>query len=550
MNATEVIKIRDKLKALRAPVESHWNELAEAYTPFRHVSPSYPAVIEAERMFDSTGRQAAGIFANGLCSLVIPREEQWFEFVPPDELKGRDRVVKHYRECSEIAHTYVESSAFYEEIQQAIQESGIYATCSLYCGELDEATGELCFLHQPVGTFYIDEDSKGRVNTHLRELRLTPDQAAEEFGVDKLPRKIASRVGKPDGRGEKFEFLHLVCPRIGKPDADAPEAEKRPWVDIVVSVDGKHVVRESGLHEFPFAVHRFSKVGGCVYGFGPGALALGDQRQLSFLNELADVGTEKEVFPPLVATADLEGEIAQGALEVTYTDPNVAGSDVKELHSRGRYDILKDRLGDKRSAVNEAFHVDLFKLFSLRSQERAPLTATEASLIAGEKLTQFSPVYGRFMNEMIDRVLVRVFAVLYRAGKFPAPPQEVLDLQGRNGGKIRYKNKVALAMQAKENGALVEFFSLMLPVLQAFPELGRTIFNSYRPEVLIRDLIRNSGQPERWIASLEEFQQKEAAQAAAMQERAKLENAKIGSEIGANVAKLPPGVAEQAAASV
>jgi len=542
MTAREVIKIRDQLRTLRAPVESHLNELAEIYTPFRQITSMAADVISAEQMFDSTPRQAAQIFNNGLCSLIIPREEQWFEYAPPDELKADDEAIKWFRECSEIALTsYIEPSNFYEEAQESLFASGVFGTCSLYCGELDDQ-GELCFLNQPIGSYYIAEDSKGRVNTHVREICLTADQAAEEFGQDVLPGKIARKVGKPEGMAETFEFVHLVTKRRGKPDPDAPESEKLPWLDIVVCVDGLKVVRNGGAHEFPFAVHRYAKYGKCPYGFGPGSLAVGDSMQLSFLNELADLGTEKEVFPPLVATPDLEGEVAQGALEITYLTGET-GSDVKQLHDRGRYDILKDRISDKKKAIQDAFHVDLFKLFSLRSQERSPLTATEASLIAREKLTQFSPVYGRIMNEMVDVILARVFSILFRAGKFPEPPLSVVNLG--KGGRVRYANKVALAMQAKENGALVEFFSLMLPVLQAFPELSRTIFNAYRPEKLIRDLLRNSGQPEKWIASVKEMQAKEAAQAQAMQERAQLENAKTGSEVAKNVAEMPPGAIQQ-----
>lgn len=515
MTGEEVLKIRDQLKSLRAPMESHWDQLAEIFTPFQRINPETPALLDAEAMFDSTPRQAAHTFANGLCSLITPREEQWFEFSPPKELEKDDEAIRWYRECSETALGYIESSNFYEEMQQALFESPVFGTCSLYCGDLDER-GELCFLNQTIGTYYIAEDSKGRVNVHVRELKYTAQQAADEFGKEALPRKIAEKVGRPEGLVEKFEFVHLVCKRHEPAPRDSSEAVKRPWIDIVVACEGKSVVRRSGLNDFSFACHRFSKHANCVWGFGPGSMAKGDSRQLSFLNELADLGTEKSVFPPILAPASMEGEIAQGALEVTYFDENASGAagNIRALHEQGRYDILKDRLQDKKTMVQEAFFLDLFKMFSMRARDRSPLTATEANYIAGEKLTQFSPVYGRIMNEMIDVVLARVFSVLARAGKFTPPPAAVE--AALEGGRIRYKNKIALAMQAKENGALTEFFQVLMPVLQSFPQLGQVLFNAYKPEVLIRDLIRNSGQPERWIASLKEMQKKTEAQAAAM----------------------------------
>lgn len=543
MTGDEVIKLRDQLATQRAPYESHWRELAEVYTPFRGLNDTTPDILTGDSMFDSTPRQSAGIYANGLCSLIIPRNEQWFEFTPPRSIEQDDEARRWYREASETCYQFIEASNFYEEIQEALFESGAFGTCSLYCGELDDM-GELHFLNQTIGTYYLIEDAKGRVCGFLRDLCYTAEQAAEEFGVDELPKKIAAMVGKPQGLTEKHNFVHLVTKRRGEKKPDAPEAEMKPWIDIVVAVEGKKVVREGGVNEFTFACHRHAKHRKSVYGFGPGAMAKGDSYQLSFLNELADLATEKEVFPPLVATADLEGEVAQGALEITYRDPNTPGSDVKELHTRGRYDIVKDRIADKQQQVKSAFHVDLFQLFSLRSQERAPLTATEAHMIAGEKLTQFSPVYGRIMNEMVDVILARVFAVLLRARKFSEMPVSVATAM--EGGKVRYKNKIALAMQAKENGALLEFFSILLPVMQAFPEMGPLILDSFRAGVVTRDMLRNAGVPERWIATMKEFQAAQDARAKAAQQRAQLENAELASKSVANLGNAPPNMIEMA----
>jgi len=556
MTGEEVIKTRDALKTQRAPMEGHWDELCALGTPFHRINLEAPDLQGAEQVFDSTFRQSAQVFANGLCSLIIPREEVWFEFTPPKPLEKDDDAVKWYREASETTLDYYGASTFFQEMQESLTESPVFGTCCLYLGDLHE--GELCFMHQTIGSYYIAENSKGKVDTVVRDLKYTADQAADEFGLEELPEKIAKKVGTPEGMTEKFEFIHIVTPRRGKKDADAPDNQQLPFVDIVVAVEGKLVVRRGGAYEFPFAVHRFQKHGNCVWGFGPGSVAKGDSRQLSFMNELADVGTEKAVFPPLLASSDLEGEVAQGAAECTYYDPmNGAGpNSVRELHSQARYDILKDRMADKKLAIEQAFSVDLFKLFSRRAEERAPLTATEARYIAGEKLTQFSPVYGRVMSEMVAAILNRSFGILYRAGMFRPPPASVLRQlgDGRVAGpampQILYQNRIALAMKARENGALMEFFNTVLPVMQAFPQLGPTVFNCYNDKALVRDLIRNSGQPEKWIATLKEIQAKEKAQAEAAAQQAKLEQAKLASESMKNLAGAPPEMLPQAGREV
>lgn len=550
MTGEDVIKLRDALAAQRAPFEAHWNELAVVFTPFRKIGGDLPDLTAAAEIYDTTARHASEIFANGLCSLIIPREDVWFEFSPPKALADDDEAVKFYREATEATREYLESSNFYEEAQESLIESPVFGTCSLYCGELDEETDELCFLHQPIGTYHIAENAKGRVNTHLREICLTADQAADEFGKDSLPQKIASAVGTPAGMTDKHPFIHLVTKRTGPKDESASSVENRPWIDIVVEVSTKSVVRRSGQFEFPFAAHRYRRYGKTVWGFGPGALALGDARQLSFLNELADLGTEKEVFPPLLAAASLEGEIAQGALEVTYFDESAGGSShdpVKMLHQAGKLQTLQWRMEAKAGAIDRAFYVDLFKLFSNRVQERGPLTATEASLVAGEKLTQFSPVYGRIMSEMVDAVLNRVFGVLFRAGKFGRPPASVARVLGDGRTQVAlpsivYRNRIALAMKAKENGALMQFFEVMLPVLQVFPQLAQATWNALEAPKLLRDLLRNAGTPERWIASLKDMEARQKADAEAAAQRMAMENAELATKAAGNLGKAPQGL--------
>jgi hypothetical protein len=101
-------------------------------------------------------------------------------------------------------------------------------------------------------------------------------------------------------------------------------------------------------------------------------------------------------------------------------------------------------------------------------------------------------------------------------------------------------------MQAKENGALMEFFGVFLPVLQAFPEMGSMIFDCLKPGKSIRDLLRNAGIPERWIETLKAFDDKQAARAQAMAQRAQLENAELASKSAKNIGGVPPNVLEMA----
>jgi len=545
MTGQDVIKCRDAYKSGRQPLEEHWDELSGLFMPFRLMrSGGIPDIPAADQVFDSSPRRAALILANGLASLVSPREEVWFEFQPPKSLRKDDDAVRFYREASEIAREYIESSNFYEEIQESYIESPVFGTTALFCGDLDERN-ELYFRHQGIKSYFIGEDAKGRVNAFYRNLQLTAAQAAEEFGEERLPKEILSKLDKPEGQSELFDFIHAVTKRKYAADPEAPEGARKPWQSLVVYEKNKSIVQDSGYDEFPFAVHRYRRFGGCVWGFGPGSVAISDARQLQFLNQLADVATEKAVFPPIIAPSSLEGEIGQGALEITYvdpTDPNSAAI-LREWATSARYDVAKDRMADKRTQVEEAFHVDLFQLFASRQKERQPLTATEASLVAGEKLTQFSPVFGRLVSEMLDPILNRVFGVLLRAGILGTPPDSVMSvLNGQRTGVaspvMLYKNKIMLAMQARQNGSLMEFMQLASPLMQAYPEA----IDALNLPVIVRDSARNSGLPEGWIRSVKDIAAMAAARAEAQAQQQQLAAAEQGSKVMANMGKAGPDI--------
>ena len=548
----DIIRQRDALKAARSPFESHWDELAKLFMPFRVMQTGgLPDIPAAREVFDSTPRQYALILANGLASLVMPREDTWFEFAPPRILREDDSAVSYYRQCSAIAREFLEGSNFYEEAQECLIETPVFGTTALFCGDLDEDQ-KLYFRNQPIKTYYISEDAQGRVVSFYRDLELTAAQAAIEFGEDALPQAVRGKVGDPDQAQTVDTYVHAVYRRREGAKKETPEngddspAASRKWESCVVHETSKQKVAHTGYHEFPFAVHRYRRFGRCAYGFGPGSVGLSDARQLQFLEQLADVAAEKSVFPPLIAPSNLEGEIGQGALEITYVDPSDpnAAALMREWATTGRYDVALDRLNQKRSQLSEIFHISLFQLFAQR-QEKQPLTATEASLVAGEKLTQFSPVFGRLVSEFLDPVLQRVFGVLLRANAFPPAPPSVVRALGSKASvaspSLIYKNRVMLAMQQRENQALMDFMTMAQPIMAVYPEA----MDALRLPQIVRRTARNNGLREEDIREVEEIEAMQESRAQAAQAQQQMAMAEQGASAAAKLSSAAPGMAER-----
>lgn len=542
MDADSIIKAKASLAAGRDPLDAHWNELAYHYLPFRKITHgAIPELHQSDQCFDSTARRSAIIMANGLSSLVTPREEIWFEFQPPRELRENDEAVRFYRQVSEVARELIESSNFYEEMQECYLESPVFGTTCLFLGEAED--DGIYFLNQPIGSYYISEDSRRRVNCVYRDLQYTADQAAEEFGLENLPDQIRSKVGNPSSKTQTFSFIHAVFKRT---EIDQDKKQK-PFASIVVSEQGKKVVQDDGYDEFPFAVHRYRRHGRCPWGFGCGSIALADPRQLEHLNQLMDVATEKAVFPPVQAPNNLEGEIGLGSLEITYldaTDPNSPHM-LKEWGNSGRIDYAAARIEDKRKQIEEAFHVDLFQLFANRTS-RQPLSATEASYAAAEKITQFSPVFGRLVSEMLDPILTRIFGIIIRRGYAGAIPP-VVTKQLANGNAsvalpgILYKNRIMLAMQTRNNRALMEYMTLVQPILSLYPQAA-DIFNFPK---ISRETSRNAGLPEGWLRTEQEEQKIQAARIAQAQQQEQLAQAQALADTAQKIGKTPQSLRDQ-----
>lgn len=530
----QMVKLRNALKSQRSSHEGDWADCLELFMPTRWgVTGDF--VPGADELYDSEGRRASETMSSGLTSMIFPREEIFFEYGQQAGSKRSEQAIRWFRSKSAVTMSYLHRSNFFEEVQVAIKELCVVGTCCLFISDYDEESGKVFFKNQPCFSYYIAEDAKGTVDTVIRELKLTPNQAADEFGVTNLPKKVADYVGTAKGESLTHLYSHCCIPnRLSKADLKGSKADKkRPYRDIVILESEKHVVRDSGYNSFPFAVCRYGRASDSVWGYGPGTLAKGDAFQCEALNQIADVATEKMVWPSLLASSKSYGVVDNRPGGITYidtSDPNGGADNYKEWGSTNiRLDVPLKRLEDKHAAIRAAFFVDLFKLFTQRMQQSREMTATEASLMSQESIAQFAPVGSRIQSELMDNIFIRLFAVLYSApGVFwtaeERPPEDLFPKGGKTGiavPAVSYKNKITLRLSVKQNGALGETMNGLAPILQASPEL----LDNFDLDEAARDYSRNTGIPESWIRPVDARKKMRDERAQAQAQQAQLQQA-------------------------
>lgn len=444
------------LKSLRAPWETLWTEIARYVMPRRAPGMNgtilTPGTENEARLFDTTAIDANMTLANGQLAWMSPLESAWFAFEP--RAKNDDAARLWLSAATEAARDELAVSNFYTAVHEFYLDRGAFGTACLYVepGRRDLLNAQAW----PVGSFVVDEDENGVVDTVMREFELTARQAVQKFGAEALSAKLRKAAADPKAVADKFKFLHAIYPRE---DAERDKAKldgpNMPIASVYLELDGCQVCRVSGYEEMPVMVSRYLEWGsgmGSHYGWSPSFSALPEARQVNFMQKMMDALAEKAAFPPVLAPEDLEGEIDPNAMGVTYFSRDLAAAGLRptEWMTQGRYDIGLQRIAERQKAINRAFHVDLFQMFA---QIEKQMTAREVSERSQEKLIQFSPTFSRLTSELFNPLLERVFGILLRAGRLgPVPESMVVRLSESQGfvapPKIQYASRIALALRA------------------------------------------------------------------------------------------------------
>jgi hypothetical protein len=477
--AKELMERYGALKAFRAPWVSLWEDIGKYVSPRRapgiNGTITTPTTENESRLFDITAGQSVMTLSNGCLAWMSPQESPWFSFAA-DELLKDNEADRFLNRCTVSTRESLGRSNFYTAVHEFYLDRSGFGTGCLYVepGRKKRINAQ-CW---PIGSYVIDEDDEGEVDTVIREMLLTPRTAAQKFGKENLSPTMQKCLAEGGSDAVKpVKFLHFIYPRDEedrKPGSLAPEDME---IACVYMEEGtQFVVRVSGYDEMPVFVSRYLEWGsnmGTRYGWSPSFAALPEARQVNFLQKMMDALAEKAAFPPILAPDELEGEIDPNAAGVTYFSQDIAARLPKEWMTAGRYDVGKDRILERQNAIKAAFHVDLFQMFS---QLEKQMTAREVAERSSEKLIQFSPTFARLTTELFNPLLERLFGMGLRAGWFGEVPDALIIDVGEGRGfvappNVLYSSRIALALRSLPVLALHRMLELTAGLAQFAPDV-------------------------------------------------------------------------------
>lgn len=530
----EIIKRVDKLDAERRNFANFWQDVSKYVIPRK----SYITRTKTSGrkydfdVYDSTAIQANLVLAAGLHSYLTNPNSRWFSLRIQDEELNKSAEVKEWlSDTEDRMFNILNASNFNQQIHELYLDMGCFGTGCMY--EEPDPTDGVRFYTRDISEIYLVENEREQVDTVYRKFTLTASQAYEKWG-DQAGEVVKKHYDKKDFE-KKTTFIHCVSPRHER-DITKDSADNMPFESIYIEVTKKHIISESGYMEFPYFTPRFNKNSNEVWGSSPGMVSFSDIRMLNAIVKVVIRAAQKVVDPPIVLPHDgFLLPIKYGPAALNFRLKGRPDDKIEPLISGQRIDIGLELMNDYRSLIKKNYFVDLFLL--LADPARKDMTATEVMQRVEEKMLILAPVLGRLMNEFLDPLINRTFAILWRQGKISEPPAQLQDIDYQ----IEYISPLARSQKLDQMKSINNFLTLIQNIAVTKPEV---LDNVNEDEVVyeIQDLYGVNPKFVRDKKEVKAIREARAEQIAKQNEMAQMQQ---GADIAATVSGAEANIADK-----
>lgn len=447
--ASELLKrhaVRKNARRLHEPV---WRECFDFAAPSRGAGidgdSSFDAGTEQQRrarVMSSVTADSAENLASNLVGGVVPANSRWFDL---DVDSASDLDKRWLSDSADFIWKNIHSANFDAEAFDAMVDIVCAGWFALYIDE-DREQGGYTFECWPLSQLTIEASKPGgRIDIVEREFEMTAQQAVATYGAKNLSAKVNEIArSKPD---TMVRFLHIIEPRkVSLPGALL--AKNLPIASITIEMDARHIVKESGFHEMPVVVPRWSRLPKSPYATGPVATALPDIRMLNKLRTNQVMATDLAVAGMWIAEDD--GVLNPKTIKVGPRKVIIANSvdSMKPLLTGSDFNVAFTEEERLERAIRKRLLAD-----QLQPQDGPAMTATEVHVRVALIRQLLGPVFGRMQAEFLQPLIERCFGIAYRAGELGIAPQS---LAGRNF-HVKYISPMARSQKLEEVTAVERY---------------------------------------------------------------------------------------------
>ena len=434
-----------------------------------------PGIVTTDLVHDSTAPTSALIAAAAAQGAMMPRTIRWFATTftrqqrPLLDLVGvRDWLF----ELTVSMHESLNGGNFHAESIETWLDLFAYNTGCLFSEFRD---GRVSYTSIQPGTYVVDENADGLVETMFRDFTLTTRDAVAEYGLDKMATKVREKLSR-DGNSadDNLQLVHAVFRRNTVVDNAQMlrTSMSMPFAAFTIDVKNKHIVRESGFEEFPYFVSRWSKASGEKYGRGPGITMLPTIKTLNYAVQKRKEQWALAIQPPMKARErGVRGRIAQVPGYINYVQ-NM--DDLQEMVTNARFDVASFSEEDLRGRIERGFFIDQVQLPPM---EGTPASATEIAIRAEHMMRVLGPTYNRIEFEWMNPMLARHLNEMRRNGQLPEPPPALVAATRNADGSdgvvdidFDFEGPLARAQAQSDIDAINRSLATLAPFEETHPE--------------------------------------------------------------------------------
>jgi hypothetical protein len=515
----DVERITRRLADLRAQRQPHVQSWVDAFdltfpTRAHGLQSQIISATDAQQrqtlLYDSTAPDSCNTGAATFMGSMIPASALWFALDLGEQVTDEERAFME--RAARFIWTNIHASNFDAEAFDALLDMMVAGWFVLY---LDEATdGGYHFELWPLGHCCISASrAGGLVDTVYREFTLRVHQVVHEYGLDAVSAAVRDKfnAGRLD---DEVRLLHCIEPRQIYA-TDARLARNMPFASVHVELDGRHVLREAGYHEFPCMVPRWRRLPDSAYANGPMAQAIPDARTLNEVVKWSLMGAETAIAPPMVGVDDGVLNVRNFRMGPRKLIVAAEVDNIKPLITGARIDVGEVKIDRLQASIRKILLAD-----QLPPADGPVKTAYEWSVRVDMLRKMLGPLFGRFQAEFLQPLIVRAFGIAWRANiaagmaLMGQPPQSLLN----RSFSVRYMSPLARSQRIEEVNAMDRFEMALAQEAQ----IDQSVLDVYDLEAAARERAHLLGVPEkltrdeRTVARIRA--QREQAQAAAQQQ--------------------------------
>lgn len=522
--AQQKIKIYQNLVGQRSNFESYWQSLHDYfYIESQDVNKSSAAGSELtiDNLYDATTLESADVLASGFMNYLTPPTSKWFRLRHRNPKLSDNKKIGDWLEgaADEVNYT-LNRSNFYDTMFPTYKSSGVYGTSLLI--EEEDIYDDARFFNMPVKQVCIVEDARGRVVEYYIEFEYTALQAATRWGIDSLSQKMQQEV--KDNKEQKHKFLLVIGLRSIR-DVRSETKENLPIEALWIDMESKAIIEEGGYNEFPAMCHRFDKRPFIAWGFSPAMKALPFARLLNAISKTTLRSFMKNTDPSIAAPNNaFIMPFNQNPRAINYYKKDIVTQGQKDIFAIGNYgnpELGMNAVEYYSQKVKSLMFYDVFLAFEGLSKQ---MNNPEVMERINEKMALLGPSVGRFLSEVLHPIVIRTMGILFRRGKLPEPPNELLM---EPYYEIDFVGQLAQAQRRTELNTLVTALGLVGEMANVTP----AVIDKIDPDKVTDETWAITGAPVRVLRDDEEVAKIRSARA---QEQAKIQELQMlnaGSDI-------------------